>query len=91
MTNEWSVCLPCGRSCDSNAQIRTLVKSNQGLENLYLSVPSQALDVIRIRQLLLAQCQDNLTGVDIKSGLLVGQHYEVATSAHSHKSVPILK
>ena len=36
--------------------IRTLVKSNQWLNNLYLSLPSHAFNIIRIEQGCLIQC-----------------------------------
>ena len=55
--------------------------SNLWLKNVYLSLSSKALSIIRI---WLAQCEDNVTEWDIRSwcwppDLPVGQHYEVAT------------
>ena len=61
------------RSGDSDLTVWTLGESSQWLQNWYLPLPSQALSIIRIGQL--AQCQDNVTGSDIRSyaGRLVSQ------------------
>ena len=80
-------------------------QSNQWLKNWYLSLPSQALAIIRIGQGLgkdwartgqglgkdwLAQGQDNVTEWDHGAGCLIFQHYKVAMSAHCQKFIPVL-
>ena len=72
-----------------------MVKSKQCLikKRRYLSLPSQVVGIIKIDWL--AQCQDIVTGWDIRywcfwSGFPVWQHYKVTMSVHWHKSVRIL-
>ena len=75
--------------------VRPLVESNQWLKNLYLSVPSQALSIIRIGQGMDWLSVRIMWQWDIKlrywwRRVPVGQHYKVAMSVPYHKSIPIL-
>ena len=58
-------------------------------ENWYLSLPSQMLSVIRLRQGLVGSVSDQ-ENVTEWAGFPVGQHYKVTMSVHCHKSVPML-
>ena len=58
-----------------------------------MPLPNQVIDIIRIGERLVGSVSRYC---DIRSwswwpGHPVGQHYEVAKSAHCHKVVPVLK
>ena len=69
----------------SNWWDQTLIQSNQWLKNVFLSLPWQALDIIRLGQGLV----DTVPGC-YWFGLPRGQHDKVVMSVHCHKPVPVL-
>ena len=69
--------------------VRTLVDSNQWLKNVYMSLPSQALGIIRIGERLVVT-KWAIRSWCWRTGFPVGKHYKVTRRAYLHKLVPIL-
>ena len=83
---------PC--EFESEPRVRTLDESNQFKIDTccFLAWRSALLLILGEGKGWLAQCQNNVTEWDSRCwlGVLVRQHYEVAMSTHSQKSVPFL-
>ena len=81
-----------GRLWNSNSWVRTLVESNQWLKKLYLSLPSQALGIIRRGQWLIGSVSEYCDWVGYQAiviGLSVRHHYKAVMNVHCHKLVGV--